>query len=333
MTSKRIRTSIALFGALTWLVAACGESSGSSETTTTTIVKPDATTVEETLALGRPVVLAHASGENIHPHSTPFGYADAVDQGVDILDFDLQMTKDGVLIVHHDDTIDRTTNSTGKVADLTYAELLELDNAYWFTVNCTCADQPEADYIYRGVRTGEKEAPAGYTAEDFIIAKFEDLVNQYPNHLLNIEIKGEYPAAVPAAKELARILTETNSLDRAVVTSFDDQVVDEFRKLAPTVELTPGLDATSAWVLQRKPLENGMRILQVPPEYQGIEVLTQKLVDDSHAAGYVLWIWPNERKWETESGYKDLLAFGVDGINAADPTVAVTVAKAALATK
>ena len=116
VTSKRIRTSIALFGALTWLVAACGESSGSSETTTTTIVKPDATTVEETLALGRPVVLAHASGENIHPHSTPFGYADAVDQGVDILDFDLQMTKDGVLIVHHDDTIDRTTNSTGKVA-------------------------------------------------------------------------------------------------------------------------------------------------------------------------------------------------------------------------
>jgi hypothetical protein len=86
-------------------------------------------------------------------------------------------------------------------------------------------------------------------------------------------------------------------------------------------------------VLQRKPLENGMRILQVPPEYQGIEVLTQKLVEDSHAAGYVLWIWPNERKWETESGYQDLLDFGVDGINAADPTVAVAVTRAALASK
>ncbi len=120
---------IALIGLAATGLMACAESSGSSETTTTTIAKPDATTVEETLALGRPVVLAHASGENIHPHSTPFGYADAVDQGVDILDFDLQMTKDGVLIVHHDDTIDRTTNSTGKVADLTYAELLVLDNA------------------------------------------------------------------------------------------------------------------------------------------------------------------------------------------------------------
>ena len=56
-------------------------------------------------------------------------------------------------------------------------------------------------------------------------------------------------------------------------------------------------------------------------------------VDDSHAAGYVLWIWPNERKWETESGYQDLLDFGVDGINAADPTVAVAVTRAALASK
>jgi glycerophosphoryl diester phosphodiesterase len=233
MLRTHFRKPVIILSVALLLMPACSDSEATSDTTTTTVAKPEATTVEETLALGRPVVLAHASGENIHPHSTPFGYADAVDQGVDILDFDLQMTKDGVLIVHHDDTIDRTTNSTGKVADLTYAELLELDNAYWFTVNCTCADQPEADYIYRGVRTGEKEAPAGYTAEDFIIAKFEDLVNQYPNHLLNIEIKGEYPAAVPAAKELARILTETNSLDRAVVTSFDDQVVDEFRSRRP----------------------------------------------------------------------------------------------------
>jgi glycerophosphoryl diester phosphodiesterase len=322
--SNKIKQLIVVITAVGGLLSACSDSEATSDTTTT-IFKPEATTVADTLALGRPVVLAHASGENIHPHSTPFGFADSVANGVDILDFDVQLSKDGVLVVQHDDSVDRTTNTTGKIADLTYDELFKLDNAYWFTMNCTCADQPEADYIYRGIRTGEKEPPAGYTADDFIIPKFEDLVKKYPNHLLNIEIKGEYPAAVPAAKELARILTDTNSLDRAVVTSFDDQIVDEFRKLAPTVELTPGLDATSAWVLQRKPLENGMRILQVPPEYQGIEVLTQKLVDDSHAAGYVLWIWPNERKWETASGYQDLLAFGVDGINAADPITAVSV--------
>ena len=154
------------------------------------------------------MILAHAGGENAHPHSTPFGYADSVAAGVDILDFDVQLSKDGVLVVQHDDTVDRTTNATGKIADKTYAELNKLDNAYYFTETCTCKDQPEAAYIYRGVRTGEKAPPEGYTPDDFTIPKFEDIARQYPDYMLNIEIKGEYPAAVPAADELARILTD-----------------------------------------------------------------------------------------------------------------------------
>ena len=310
-------------------LVACSESDAKSDptSTTTTMPKPDATSVTDILALDRPVILAHASGENIHPHSTPFGFADSVSEGVDILDLDVQLSKDGVLVVQHDETVDRTTNSTGNVADMTYDELLALDNAYWFTLSCTCADQPEADYIYRGIRTGDKEPPAGYTADDFIIPKFADIVARYPDHMLNIEIKGKYPAAIPAAQELARILTEAGALDRAVVTSFDDKMVEEFHKLAPSVEMTPGLDATSNWVLKRTPLADGMRILQVPPDYQGIKVLTDQLVKDSHAAGYVLWIWPNERKWENTAGYQELLDMGVDGINAADPTTAIALVK------
>ena len=326
--NKQFKTIIAA-SALILGLAACGDSKGDASTSTepeVTIPKPDATTVEDILTLGRPVILAHASGENIHPHSTPFGFADSVAHGVDILDLDVQLSKDGVLVVQHDETVDRTTNAKGNVADMTYDELFALDNAYWFTLNCTCTDQPEADYIYRGIRTGDKEPPAGYTADDFIIPKFEDIVAKYPDYMLNIEIKGKYPAAIPAAQELARILTDAGALDRAVVTSFDDKMVDEFHKIAPTVEMTPGLEATKAWVLSRTPFANGMRIMQIPPDYQGIKVLTEKLIADSHAAGYVLWIWPNERKWENTAGYTELLDMGVDGINAADPTTAVPLA-------
>ena len=321
------------------LIAGCSDDSSTADgsrsdgaaATTTTVAAPEATTVEETLALDRPVILAHAGGENAYPHSTPYAYAESVKAGVDILDFDVQLTGDGVLVVQHDDDVDRTTNGTGKVADQTYAELARLDNAYWFAADCTCRDRPVEAYTLRGVRTGDVDPPVGHTADDFVIPRFEDIARAYPDHLLNIEIKGSYPDAVPAAQELARILTDLDRLDSSVVTSFDDEVAEAFHQAAPTVEITPGLGAMTAYVLQQVKPPDGRRILQIPPDYEGLKVLTPELVARTKEDGFVLWIWPNEQKWENEAGYRELLDMGVGGINAADPVVAVDTLDAWLA--
>lgn len=286
---------------------------------------PEATTVDEILGLGRPVVLAHASGENAHPHSSPYGYALSVAAGVDILDLDVRLTSDEVLVIHHDDDVDRTTEGTGLVADMTFEELHALDNAYWWTEECTCDDQPEDAYVWRGVRTGDKPAPDGFAPEDFAVARFSDIAAEYPNHMLNIEVKGEAPEALRTAEVLIEELRELDAIERSVVTSFDDEIVTAIAEMEPALELTPGLDTTSAWVLAGAPLPDGMRILQVPPEYEGITVLTEDLVRRAHEAGYVLWIWPNAREWENADGYGRLLDFGVDGINAAEPPTAVEV--------
>jgi glycerophosphoryl diester phosphodiesterase len=313
------------------VLSACSSSDKTSApeaTTTTTVVKPEATTVAEVTAMKRPIVLAHAGGENVHPHSTPFGYADSVADGVDVLDFDVQLSKDGVLVVQHDDTVDRTTNGSGKIADKTYAELSKLDNAYFFTEACTCKDQPAADYIYRGVRTGEKPPPAGYTPDDFIIPKFEDIARKYPDFMLNIEIKGKYPEAVPAANELARILRELKAEDRAVVTAFDDKLSEAFHEELPSVAITPGLTAMTAYVLGGVKPKDGRNIVQIPPDYEGIELLTPAFLARAKKDGMILWIWPNDKKWENAAGYKKLLDMGVEGINAADPGVAVQTVRA-----
>lgn len=316
------------------VLSACSGSDGSSadqrlaETTTTTVVKPEATTVAEVKAMTRPIVLAHAGGENVHPHSTPFAYADSVSDGVDVLDFDVMLSKDGVLVVQHDETVERTTNGTGAVADKTYAELNALDNGYWFTENCTCKDQPAADYIYRGVRTGETPPPAGYTADDFIIPKFEDIATKYPDFMLNIEIKGKFPTAVPAAKELARILRALKAEDRAVVTAFDDKLSEAFHKELPEVEITPGLTAMTAYVLGSVLPEDGRNVVQIPPDYEGIELLTPAFLARAKSDGMILWIWPNDKKWENAAGYTKLLDMGVEGINAADPETAVKTVRA-----
>lgn len=305
-----------------------GPSTTSPPETSTTAPMPDATTVAELLALDRPVVLAHAGGENAHPHSTAYAYGESVAAGVDALDVDVRMSSDGVLVVHHDVDVDRTTGATGDVADMTFEQLSELDNAYWFTEVCSaCTDQPREAYVLRGVRTGEVEPPEGYAADDFSIMAFEDLVERFPNHVLNIEIKGEVPDAVPAAEELARILAEHDRLDAAIVTAFQDELAEAFHELAPSVAITPGLAAMTEYVLGDVKLPEGRTIVQIPPDYEGIEVLTPDLVERAHADGLVLWIWPNSRDWENAEGYERLLDLGVDGINAADPPVAVDVVR------
>ena len=335
----RIRAEIALLMLAALALVGCtssddaggegGDGSTSSSSTTSTVEAPEATTVAEVLELGRPVVLAHAGGENAHPHSTPYAYASSVAAGVDVLDVDVRLTGDGVLVVHHDDDVDRTTNGTGDVADMTFEQLHALDAAYWFTEDCSaCTDAPEEAYVLRGVRTGDLEPPEGFEPDDFAPMRFEDLVEQYPDHVLNIEIKGSYPDSVPAAEELARILAEHDRLDASVVTAFDDELAEAFHQLAPSVAITPGLDAMTQYVLAAQPLPEGRTIVQIPPSYEGIEVLTPELVARAHADGLVLWIWPNEREWENADGYGRLLDLGVDGLNAADPPTAVEVVRA-----
>ncbi len=250
-----------------------------------------------------------------------YGYISSARLGVDVLDFDLWLTADGVLVVHHDSDTGRTADRNLIVTESTFDELHALDNAYWFTETCTCTDQPENAYVWRGVRTGETSPPDGFTAEDFAITSFETVLQTFPGWILNIEIKGKAPEAFAAADELARILAEYDALDRAVVTSFDDEVVTHFHEIAPTVAMTPGLDVSTQFVLGGVAPPDWARIMQVPPVYEGLEVFTPAYVTAAKAAGLVTWVWPNGG--ESYELYRELLDIGADGINAAKPEEAM----------
>jgi len=307
------------------VLAACGSSSSESSTGTTEAVKTSpASTVEGVLALGRPVVLGHAAGENVAPHSTMFGFAESVKAGVDVLDLDIQRTFDDVLVVQHDDTTKRTTNSDYKVQDLTYDQIHALDNSYWFSKTCanTCTDQPESEYIFRGIRTGDVLPPEGYTPDDFSVPRFEDVANRWPDYVLNIEIKGKAPDAFRTADLLAAEITKLGRTNSVVVTSFDDSVVAHFHELLPEVMMSPGLDTLTAYVLAGGSIPMWEMILQVPPVYQGVDVFTPSYVEKTKAGGYVNWVWPNG-DGEDEAGYLDLFQRGANGINASNPAAGV----------
>ncbi len=285
-------------------------------TTTTEPPTRYAATIDELLAIGRPIVLAHTAGEDQFPASTLYGFGESVKAGVDMLDLNVLLTKDGVLVVQHDDTVDRSTNGTGAVADLTYDEVSALDDAYWFTADCgVCNDRPEADYLYRGIRTGDRPPPAGYSPDDFAIPSFRQLVERFPDIPLNIEIKGSGDAAKAAADELLVELDDLGRADASVVASFDDEIVSYFHSIAPDIEVSPGLGVLTAYVLDSTPVPDGMRILQLPPVYSDLQVITPELVTRTKADGYPIWVWPNNRDLENYDAYLAFLQQGIDGLN------------------
>ena len=181
---------------------------------------PEASTIESLLALDRPIVIAHAGGDFEGPHSTMYAFTEAALAGTDVLEMDVMLTADDVLVVHHDDSVDRTTEATGQVREFTYDELAALDNAHWFVAG-TWSDrsQPDDAYILRGVRTGDRPAPEGYGPDDFRIETFRSIAMAFPDHVLDVEIKiqrtadGE-PDLEQAARAAAVLADEIADLDR-----------------------------------------------------------------------------------------------------------------------
>jgi len=293
---------------------------------------PEARTIDELLAVDRPLVIAHAGGDQEHPHSTPFAYATSALAGVDMLEMDVQLTSDGVLIVHHDDTTDGTTGMNGVVRDLTYDEIAAMDNAWWYQPGCwPCRDDADEVYTLRGVRTGDIAPPTGFGPDDFAVATFVDIATAYPDHPLDIEIKvqrgpdgeADPSTGIAAAAELARLIDELDRTESVIVTSFNDDVIAAFRELAPDVATSPGLNALTQWFLAGGELHPSDLVLQVPPDYTGIEVMSPDLTARAHAEGRAVWVWPNGASQENPSFYAEMFDMGADGIIAGAPVAAV----------
>ena len=267
----------------------------------------------------RPVAnLAHAGGDYEAPHSTIFAMRTAVEAGADIIDLDLRLSGDGVIMVQHDDTVDRLTGDTGAVTSFTAAQLQAMDNAYWFVPNCwSCHDRAPSEYRYRGVRTGAIAPPTGASADEFGIPTLEQVVQRFPDRRLNVEIKD----GIPGAEALAAFIATHGPADRYTVLSFDDATIQRFHELAPDVPVGPGLQAVTAWFGTRGPLPP-YRYLEVPPVYGAIEVVTPKFVADAHAAGLKVYVWFNGVDDDVPEVWARLLAMGVDGLDTARPAAA-----------
>ena len=292
------------------------------------MVGPAAATASDNPWLERRVLnFAHQGGEIEAPSNTLFALKTAKEKGSDVLEIDVHATADRELVVLHDATVDRTTNGTGRVDQMTLAQIKALDAAHWFVPDCgTCHGRPDEEYAYRGFATGARPLPNRLAREfdpnDFTIPTLREVLETFPDELINIEIKATAPETEPYEAELAALLAEFGRTTDTIVVSFIDTATEAFKLYAPLVSTAAGTaQAAAFWGSAQGPLPGAPNprhhALQVPIELDGITVVTPEFVERAHANGLAVHVWTiNDRptmEW--------LIDVGVDGIMSDRPTL------------
>lgn len=266
--------------------------------------------------------IAHRGGALEYPENTLYAYRQALARSRShMLEMDIYETADGELVVIHDATVDRTTDGSGSVSALTLAELQALDAAHCFVagVGSDC-NRAGAEFPLRGIATGERTPPSGFSAEDFRIPTLRRILEVFPRTLINIELKPDLGSTGSYEQKLATLLAEFRRGDDVIVASFQDWNSALFKLAAPGVSTAVPTGQVALSLLgglgPLPGLTAGHAAFQVPPEL-GLPIVSQDFVDDAHARGLAVHVWTIN---DCEA-MRALLALGVDGIMTDAPAV------------
>jgi len=240
-----------------------------------------------------PVNVAHRGASTLAPENTIEAFRLAVEAGAGGLELDVHMTRDGHIVVIHDATVDRTTNGSGAVSEMTLDELRRFDAGHNFSPD------------------GGSTRP--YRGRGVWVPTLGEVLEEFPGVAVNIEIK----AGTPGIEEtVLGILRDANALGRALVVSTPHAIVKRFRKIS-SGHISTG---ASRWeigvfyILSRLRLERLVRpaydALQVPLLHRGILVVTPRFIRAAQARGVRVDVWTINQAEEM----RRLLDLGVDVI-------------------
>lgn len=270
--------------------------------------------------------MAHQGGEIEAPSDTMFAFKTAVAKGADVLELDVHATSDGEVVVLHDAAVDRTTDGSGAVDEMTLEEIQKLDAAYWFVPGCgTCLDEAKSAYEYRGFATGDRPIPkrlGKYAPTDFRIPTLREVLKEFPDMLINVEIKATAPETTPFEQDLATLLAEFDRTTDTIVVSFQDQSVELFKLFAPDVHTaTATVETALFFATAQGPFPGAPNpryvALQVPVVFMGVTVVTPEFIEEAHANDLAVHVWTID----DARTMKQLIRWEVDGIMTNRPTL------------
>jgi glycerophosphoryl diester phosphodiesterase len=245
------------------------------------------------------LVYAHRGGAKLRPENTLVAFDHGLSLGADGLEFDVHLSRDGVVVVHHDATLDRTTNGRGPLAALTADELRGLDAGYHFQG-------------FRGVAGG--------------VPRLTEVLERYSGAALIIELKVNDPELAHRTIDAIRA---AGAVDRVALGSFGTRVLRAARAYEPAIRTGSSREETRLalyrswvrWPVRRPPY----REYQVPEIAGNTRVVSPLFVKYAHDAGLRVKVWTVDEV----DDIRRLLSWGVDAIISDRPDIAVNVVKSA----
>lgn len=158
-------------------------------------------------------IYAHRGMSGTFPENTMTAFQAALDAGVEGIELDVQMSKDGHLVIIHDEQINRTTNGKGYVKDLTLDELLGLDAGGWFS----------SDFIGEGL-------PSLQLVLEWLVEEGNDLT-------LNIELKNDIIAYEGMERKVLDLIDRYQIQDRVIISSFNAPSLKKVKAINPNISV------------------------------------------------------------------------------------------------
>ena len=250
----------------------------------------------------RPIIFAHRGGSALAPENTMAAFDNGLACGADGLECDVHLSRDGVPVVIHDPTVDRTTNGTGAVADLRVADMAALDAGYRFA--------GDGGFPFRG--------------KGFGVPTLGAVFDRYPLVPGLVELKSADPRMASLVVDQIRAV---DGIGRTTVGSFHQGALDAVRAYDPRIRTGAHTDEIKS-ELTAAVFGSGARtppfqVFQVPELYAGMRVVTREFIARAHDVGVSVIVWTVDR----EEDILRLLEWGVDGLITDRPDVAVPVVR------
>ncbi|TVQ29128.1 MAG: glycerophosphodiester phosphodiesterase, partial [Spirochaetaceae bacterium] len=262
----------------------------------------------QTLPQDRPLVHAHRGGAQLWPENTLVAFAGAVDIGADVLEMDVFSTADGVPVVIHDTTVDRTTDGAGPVNSFTLSRLRELDAGYRFR---PIAGAPTAD--------SADEFP--YRGQGIRVPTLREVFEAFPAEHMIVEVKENNARLADAMIALVREFGREN---RTLIGSFHHDILEHVRATAPEIathgserELIPFLVAS--WLLMGGAMSPGYEAVLVPQRSGPIPVTTRRFIRAAQRRNLHVAAWTIN----DPDQMRELVRRGIDGLITDRPDLAI----------
>jgi glycerophosphoryl diester phosphodiesterase len=245
------------------------------------------------------LVFGHRGGAKLAPENTLEAFERGLSFNSDGIECDVHLSRDGVPVVIHDRTLERTTNAVGPVAARTADELARVDAGYHFGV--------DGAYPFRGQGVG--------------VPRLEDVLRRFPAARVIIEMKAGDPALAHGVIEVVR---RTDAVDRVCVGSFYAVGLDIIRAEDPAIA-TSASEQEARWTLYRSwcgwpvPRARKYCAFQVPEWAGRLRVVSPSFLRQAHRDGARVDVWVVDAPEEVTR----LLAMGVDGVISDRPDLAV----------